>query len=81
MFESTWLSEFCVPKVIAFDEAFSSDLFLSFLDKYGIEKRPLPSRRHNKNVIEPKHRFIRDVYLRLKEGSKDDPTVTKNLLV
>eukprot|EP00171_Calliarthron_tuberculosum_P018762 IDg18762t1 len=81
VFESTWMSELLVPKVVAFDQAFASELFLSFLDKYGIEKRSISARRHNKNVIELKHRVIRDVYLRLKEDSEDDLTVSKTVLV
>lgn len=79
--ESTWMSEFWAPNVIAFDQAFGSDVFVAFLDKYGIEKRALPPRRHNKNVIESKHRFIRDVYLRLKVAAENDPNDTKTVLV
>ncbi len=49
-----------------YDPAFKNDKFQSYLSKHSIEARPLPPRRHNKNVIESKHRVIRDIYIRLK---------------
>lgn len=51
------------------------------MKKYGIEQRPLPSHRHNKNVIESKHRVIRDVFLRLKSACGNDATVSVSTLV
>jgi len=81
VFESSWLSQFWEPEVVAFDQAFNSDIFLKFLGKYGIEARPLPSRRHNKNVLESKHRIIRDVYIRLKADAEGDPTLSGRTLV
>jgi len=81
VFESTWLSEFWAPDVVAFDQAFDSKLFDQFLQKYGIGKRALPARRHSKNVIESKHRIIRDVYLRLKSSFENDETVSESVLV
>jgi len=80
-FESTWLNEFWMPKALTFDPAFKNKMFEKFAEKYGIALRPLPPRRHSKNVIESKHRIIRDVYLRLKSAFKDDPTVNGKILV
>ena len=66
--ESHWISQFWVPKAVLFDQAFANEKFLSYLELHGIEPRSIPSRRHNKNVLEPKHRVIRDVFLRLRSG-------------
>ena len=44
----------------------------------GIDFGPVPPRRHSKNPCEPKHRVIRDVYLRL---ISENPTFDKRLLM
>lgn len=80
-FESTWMNQFWIPTVLVFDPAFKTELFGKFMEKCGIDYRPLPPRRHGKNVIEPKHRIIREIYLRLNAESSNDPTVTGNVLV
>ncbi len=69
--DSHWISQFWAPKAIQFDQAFANERFLQFLELYGIERRPIPARRHNKNVLESKHKVIRDILLRLENGSDD----------
>ena len=39
---------------------------------YGIESRPILARRRNKNVLESKHKIIRDIFIRLE--SESDPS-------
>ncbi len=39
---------------------------------YGIESRPIPARRRNKNVLESKQKIIRDIFIRLE--SESDPS-------
>jgi len=53
-FESQWISPFWIPE------------FRHYINAIGCELRLTPARRHNKNVLESKHRTIRDIYLRLK---------------
>ena len=64
--DSLWISQFWSPKAIQFDQAFHNEIFLKYLNTYGIEARPIPARRHNKNVLESKHKIIRDIFLRIK---------------
>ena len=69
-FESCWLSPFCPPPAVLGDPAFNHDEFKHYLSSIGIEFKPIPPRRHNKNVLESKHGFIRSIFLRLtSEGS------------
>ena len=77
VFESIWLSEFWTPETVAFDQAFKTELFCQFLKKYNVEQRPYPARRHNKNLIESKHRVIHNVYLRLKSSCENDATTSE----
>jgi len=71
-FESLWISPFWEPKAVQFDQAFDNSIFKNYLLKHDIEGRPIPARRHNKNVLESKHRVIRDVFLRLMEDNDGD---------
>ena len=65
--DSLWISQFWSPKAIQFDQASDNEIFLKYLDVYGIEARPIPALRHNnKNVVQPKYKFIRDIFLGLK---------------
>ncbi len=70
--EAHWISQFWASDAIVFDAAFDNAIFRNFLDKYGIEPRPVPPRRHNKNFLESEHRVIRDIYLRLKAANPED---------
>jgi len=72
LFESLWISAFWEPKAVQFDQAFDNSIFKTYLEKHNIEARPIPARRHNKNVLESKHKVIRDVFLRLVENYGDD---------
>ena len=76
VFNSRRISEFSPPHMIQADQAFNKDEFLSYLKIYDIKLRPVPPRRHSKNVLESKHRILRDIYLRLKEDSPaKDPRI------
>lgn len=46
----------------------------------GINGKPIPPRRHMKNVLESKHRVIRDIYLRLRADCTEY-TKDKNMLL
>ena len=58
--------ESCIHCAKAYDKAFHNEIFLKYLDTYGIEARTISARRHNKNVLESNHKIIRDIFLRLK---------------
>lgn len=79
--ESQWISPFWTPKAILFDPAFDNEPFREYLGNHDIEPRPIPPRRHNKNVIESKHRIIRDIYLRLKSTVPDCTEDHQKLLI
>ena len=72
VFMSTWLSDFWPPVNVQGDLAFDNDEFKDYLLLYDIQFRPVPPRRHSKNVLESKHRILRDIYLRLKSERPDD---------
>jgi len=65
-FESQWISPFWIPEALLCDLAFDNQKFRHYINAIGCELRLTPARRHNKNVLESKHRTIRDIYLRLK---------------
>ena len=44
---------------------------MDYLSTYGIKFRPVPSRKHHKKPLEPKHGIIRSIFLRLKHSSPD----------
>lgn len=73
-FETLWLSEFWPPNGVQGDKAFDNSEFKDYLSLYDVNFRPVPPRRHSKNVLESKHRILRDIYLRLKSASpSEDP--------
>lgn len=63
-----------------FDPAFENPGFTDYLNSLGVETRSISPRRHNKNVLESKHRTIRDVYLRLNAGVQPDSAHTERVL-
>ena len=69
--ESNWISPFWAPEAIQFDQAFDNAKFQDYLQLYDITPRPIPARRHNKNVLESKHRVIRDIFLRLSDHQEN----------
>ena len=50
--DSHRISPFRAPDSIQFDQAFVNKEFNDFLSLHGINPRPVPARRHDKNVIE-----------------------------
>ena len=81
LFESLWTTPFWTPKTVLYDPAFNNTEFTDFLSAHDIEHRPIPTRRHNKNVIESKHRIIRDIYLRLKHECNEENAIKERLIV
>lgn len=74
VFDAKWLSEFWPPGEIHGDKAFDNVEFRNYLSTYEVVFHSFPPRRHYKNVIESKHRVLRDIYLRLKsENTDQDP--------
>ena len=61
-----WISSFWAPISIQYDQVFDINEFNEFFALHDINSRPIPARRHNKNVIESKHKIIRDIFLRIK---------------
>ena len=76
-FDSHWISQLWAPAAVHFYQAFANEPFLQFLKFHGIEPRPIPARRHYKNVLESKHKVVHDIFLRLK---LDDSDVREPLL-
>lgn len=68
-FEAIWISHFWPPCAVQGDLAFRHNEFQEFLAQYGTSFRPVPPRRHHKNLLESKHGFIRAIFLRLKSAS------------
>ena len=79
--ERQWVSQFWVPEAIVLDPAFKNSQFADYMFKHDIEARPTPPRQHNKNVIEAMHKFIRDVYLRLKHKIPDCLVEDQKLII
>ena len=73
-FDLHWITPFWIPQTVLFDQAFNNTEFTAYLSCLGINSRPIPPRRHNKNVIESKHRIIRDIYLRLRSATDENNT-------
>jgi len=71
-FETLWISQFWIPSAILFDRAFKNTQFDDWMKNYGIDSNPIPPRRHNKNVLESKHRIIRDIFIRLKSANESN---------
>ena len=81
LFESLCITPFRVPEDVLFDPAFDNTDFKDCLTSHGINARPIPPRRHNKNVLESKHKIFRDVYLRLKAENEPATKEHDRLLV
>lgn len=75
-FEATWVAQFWPPESVQGDQAFAKTEFTDYLKNNSISFRPVPSRRHHKNTLEPKHGIIRSIFLRLLSASPEaDKTV------
>lgn len=75
-FEMLWLGHFWPSQFIHGDGSFQQPQFRGFLARYDISLRPVRPRRHQKNMIEPKHGSIRAIFLRLRQF---DPTQSPHL--
>ena len=74
-FELIWVSQNGYPKSLLADQAFITGEFKRYAESVGVNLLPVPSRRHNKNVLESKHRVLRDIFNRIKEcNSTSDST-------
>ena len=60
--DSHWISPFWATDFIQFDQAFANKEANDFLSLHGINPRPVPALRHNKNIIESKNKGIRDIF-------------------
>jgi len=65
--ETVWINPFWTPEAVVYDRAFKNSEFEEYLQQIGASGRPIPARRHNKNVLESKHKILRNIYLRLKD--------------
>ena len=68
-YESKWLLEFWPSEIIQGDQAFNNSEFRNYLSLYDINNRPVPPQRHSKNVLESKHRALRNIFIRPKSAS------------
>eukprot|EP00178_Gracilaria_changii_P016470 TRINITY_DN4728_c0_g1_i1.p1 TRINITY_DN4728_c0_g1~~TRINITY_DN4728_c0_g1_i1.p1 ORF type:complete len:805 (-),score=91.02 TRINITY_DN4728_c0_g1_i1:529-2943(-) len=80
-FETVWISPLWIPDAVLFDPAFHNDLFTSYIQSLGIHPRPIPPRRHNKNILEFKHKVIRDIFESLKHASSSSTPTPLPLLI
>ena len=74
-FEMLWATRYGYPNNIVYDKAFDCAEFKEYISKTGIIGNPVPSRRHNKNVLESKHKVLRDIYMRLGNENNDCPRI------
>lgn len=79
LIDTLWFSPFWVPRKVIFDQAFNNSEFLEFAKHNQFETVALPPRRHNKNVIESKHKIIRDIYIRLKDQAESENAKSVNV--
>lgn len=63
--ECTWILEFWPPASMQGDHAFNNAEFPNYIKLYDIQFRSAPRRSHSKNVLQSKHRILRDVFLRI----------------
>lgn len=73
LFESLWFSLFWEPNTVVYDPAFDILELTNYLLQYEKECRQIPPQRHNKNVMESKHRIISGSFPRLKHNTENDP--------
>lgn len=69
--ENLWFAQFWPPNYVHADGAFQNEIMDIFLSRYDVKIRPVPPRRHSKNAMEPRHRTIRSIFLRLKHAEPD----------
>lgn len=74
--ENIWFSQFWTPNAIHVDGAFQNEIMENFISQYDVNMRPVLPHRHVKIPIEPRHRTIRSMFLRLKHS---EPYVTDSL--
>lgn len=72
---------FWSPETNIYDQAFNMDAFRAFMCPRDIAGRQIAPRRHEKNMLESKHRVLRDIYLRLKENSCEYTPSDESLLI
>lgn len=65
MLEKSWFSQHGYSNSIVYDQASHNTEMISYLQKIGIEKVPVPSRLHCKNVLEGKHIVLGEILVRL----------------
>ena len=68
--DANCISPFWAPNAIQYDLAFNDHEFKDFLSTFDMQTRPIPARRHNKNIFKSKHKIIREIFLRIKENSE-----------
>lgn len=73
-FETLWISQFWAPQSVHADGAFQQPKFVDYLARHAISIRPVPPRRHQKNMIEPRHGSIRAIFLRLRQHDDKFPS-------
>ena len=58
-----WMYKFWTPAAIKFDQAFANNIFCQYLDVNGTTTQSIPTRSITENVLEYKHKLVRDIYL------------------
>lgn len=64
-FELGWFPSFYPPSAVHGDRAFKNEICGTSLEQLGIDLRPVTTRGHQKNSIEPKHGSISSIFLPL----------------
>lgn len=72
-FEMMWFSHFWPPGAVNADSAFQKEPFDNFLSSYDVQLRPVPPRRHQKNMIESRYGVVRSIFLRLRHADSNAP--------
>lgn len=73
-----WITSFWVPGVIRGDNAFKYNEFVDFANNIGSKFEAIQLRRHQKNVLELKHKVLRSIFIRL---SNDDIIIDEKVRI
>lgn len=76
-FETSWIAHFWPSVAVQGDQAFANEEFLMYLQSNDTTFRPVPSRKHHKNTLQPKHGVIRSIFIRL---LNQNPNSNKSIL-
>lgn len=76
--QTSWLSFFGTPNSVRKDDTFNHAVSINLVTSFGSKLKPLPSRRHQKDILEPKHGVLRSIFIR---KSKENELVNERICI